>query len=234
VAVFKRIGDAEWVRNAVGVLGASYLQFVWKSSRFEYDPPNFYEQLDADAPAIIAMWHGQHFMMPFARREHRVKVLISRHRDGDINATIAERLSVYPIRGSGDHNRRFDRKGGVAAFKTMLAALRDGWMMAVTADVPKVARKAGPGIVKLAQFSGRPIVPVAVATSRRRELKNWDRSAVNLPFSRGAMVLGRAIRVPSDAGADVLEDRRQAVEAELNAITARAYAIVDGRSADGA
>ena len=36
------------------------------------------------------MWHGQHFMSPFFWREqHRVKVLISRHRDGEINAIAA-------------------------------------------------------------------------------------------------------------------------------------------------
>ena len=43
-------------------------------------------------PAIIAMWHGQHFMAPFIKRKdprHRTKVLISRHRDGEINARAA-------------------------------------------------------------------------------------------------------------------------------------------------
>ena len=149
-----------------------------------------------ELPMIVAMWHGQHFMMPFVRRHHRVKVLISRHRDGEINAIAAERLGIGTIRGSGDHNRRYDRKGGVGAFKAMLAALQDGWTMALTADIPKVSRKAGPGIVKLAQLSGRPIIPVAVATSRRIEVDNWDRSDVNLPFSRGAMVFGDPIRVP--------------------------------------
>jgi lysophospholipid acyltransferase (LPLAT)-like uncharacterized protein len=185
--------------------------------------------VEADLPVIITMWHGQHFMMPFVRRHHRVKVLISRHRDGEINAVAAERLGIGTIRGSGDINRRFDRKGGVGAFKAMLAALQDGWTMALTADVPKVSRKAGPGVVKLAQLSGRPIIPVAVATSRRIELDNWDRSAINLPFSRGAMVFGDAIRVAADAEEAALEDVRHKVEAELTAATQRAYEIVDRR-----
>jgi len=37
----------------------------------------------------------------------------------------------------------------------------------MTADVPKVSRVAGLGIVKIAQMSGRPIYPVAIATRRR-------------------------------------------------------------------
>ena len=72
----------------------------------------------------------------------------------------------------------------------MLDALADGYSMALTADVPKVSRVAGLGIVMLARASGRPIYPVAVATSRRIELDNWDRTAINLPFGRGAIVVG--------------------------------------------
>jgi lysophospholipid acyltransferase (LPLAT)-like uncharacterized protein len=230
VALLKRVRDAGWLRATVAVLASHYLRLVWKTSRFVIEPEDFYERVEPQLPVIIAMWHGQHFMMPFVRRHHRVKVLISRHRDGEINAIAAQRLGIQTIRGSGDHYRRFDRKGGVGAFKAMLAALQDGWTMALTADIPKVSRKAGPGIVKLAQFSGRPIIPVAVATSRRIEAKNWDRSVANLPFSRGAMVFGDPIRVPADADANAIETARQAVESALTAATLRAYEIVDRRS----
>src|SRR5262249_56009374 len=117
--------------------------------------------------------------------EDRGKVLISLPRDGEVNAIAAERLGIETIRGSGG---RFDRKGGVGAFREMVDALAQGYSVALTADVPKVARVAGLGILMLARESGRPILPVAVATSRRIELDTWDRSAINLPFSRGAMV----------------------------------------------
>lgn len=230
--MLKFVRDAEWIRATVAVLASQYLRLVWKTSRFVIEPENFYQRVEPELPVIVAMWHGQHFMMPFVRRGHRVKVLISRHRDGEINAIAAERLGVKTIRGSGDHYRRYDRKGGVGAFKAMLAALQDGWTMALTADIPKVSRKAGAGIVKLAQFSGRAIIPVAVATSRRIEANNWDRSVANLPFSRGAMVFGDPIRVPADADEAAIEAARLKVETALNAATARAYAIVDRRSAD--
>ena len=128
--------------------------------------------------------------------------------------------------------RRFDRKGGDTAFRNMLAALQDNWSMALTADIPKVSRVAGLGIVKLAQLSGRPIYPVAVATSRRITFASWDRTAINLPFSRGAIVAGPPIRVPADVAADELERARLTVETSLNEATERAYAIVDRRSRD--
>jgi lysophospholipid acyltransferase (LPLAT)-like uncharacterized protein len=225
--------DRPWVRSAGGIAAAEYLRLVWKTSRFVIEPPDIYERVASDLPIIIAMWHGQHFMMPFVKLpHHRGKVLISRHRDGDLNAAAAERLGIDTIRGSGDHGREFNRKGGVAAFRMMLDALHEGFSVALTADVPKVARVAGLGIVKLAATSGCPVYPVAVTTSRRIELDNWDRSAINLPFSRGAIVAGDPVRVPADADADALDAWRRRVEANLNAATARAYAIVDCRAGE--
>src|SRR5437763_10075118 len=225
-----RIAGARVTQVTLGTLAAAYLRLVWKTSRFALDPPDIYEAVEKDLPAILAMWHGQHFMAPFIKRaRHRVKVLISRHRDGEINAVAAERLGIETIRGSGG---RFDRKGGVGAFRELVDALAQGYIVALTADVPKVARVVGLGIVMLARESGRPIFPIAVATSRRVELDNWDRSAVNLPVSRGAMVGGKAIRVALDADDAALESCRRAVEAELNVVTARAYALVDRSAKD--
>jgi lysophospholipid acyltransferase (LPLAT)-like uncharacterized protein len=168
-------------------------------------------------------------MGPFFRRaEHRVAVLISRHRDGEINAIAAQRLGIQTIRGSGAHDRRFDRKGGVGAFKTMLDALSDGCNVVMTADIPKVARVAGLGIVMLARYSGRPIFPMAAATSRRIELNNWDRSEMNLPFGRFGVVVGEPIHVAAEATAEELERARLTLEMELNNATTRVHAIVDG------
>jgi lysophospholipid acyltransferase (LPLAT)-like uncharacterized protein len=229
----KRIAGSPWVQKTVGVVAAEYLRLVWKTSRFAIDPPDLYETGSADRPIILAMWHGQHFMVPFVRRGYQAKVLISRHRDGEINAIAAERLGVGTIRGSGDHERRFDRKGGVSAFRQMLDALEEGFSMALTADVPKVSRVAGRGIIMLARESGRPIYPVAVATSRRIELRNWDRSAVNLPFSRGAICGGHALRVPPDADEDAIELCRQRLQSALNEVTERAYALVDRTALQG-
>jgi len=227
MAVARILRSKRWVQVTIGVLAAEYLRLVWKTSRFVVEPADFYERAETEQPVIIALWHGQHFMAPFLRRHHRVKVLISRHSDGEINAIAAERLGIGTVRGSGDHERRFARKGGVVAFKGMLETLAEGANMALTADVPKVSRVAGLGIVTLARESRRPIYPVSFATSRRIVLDNWDRSAINLPFSRGAIVVGEPVRVASDADAQALEGARRTLEMELNAATERAYAIVD-------
>jgi lysophospholipid acyltransferase (LPLAT)-like uncharacterized protein len=226
--VIKRILTSSAFHEAVGTIGAWYLRLAWHTSRVTLEPANIYETVEM--PAIVGLWHGQHFLAPFVKRndtDHRAKVLISRHRDGEINARAARRLGIGTIRGSGAHNGEFHRKGGVSAFGEMLKALDEGYSVALTADVPKIARVAGLGIVKLAQHSGRPIYPAAIASSRRIELDNWDRTAINLPFGRIAMVAGDPIFVPRDADAAALETARQTVENQLNRATARAYEIVD-------
>jgi lysophospholipid acyltransferase (LPLAT)-like uncharacterized protein len=52
-----------------------------------------YERCEADMPIILAFWHGQNLLAPAGRKmTHRVKMLVSRHRDGEINAVAAERF----------------------------------------------------------------------------------------------------------------------------------------------
>ncbi|BAC52781.1 bll7516 [Bradyrhizobium diazoefficiens USDA 110] len=135
-----------------------------------------------------------------------------------------ERLGIGLIRGSGDHGSAFHRKGGVGAFKEMVRTLQDGCNVALTADVPKRARVAGLGIIMLARESGRPIMPFAMATSRFIRLKNWDRTTINLPFGRGALVGIKEIHVPPDADAAMMEALRLELEETLNEATRRAYA----------
>jgi lysophospholipid acyltransferase (LPLAT)-like uncharacterized protein len=224
----KRLGRKRWVQVTAGTVAAEYLRLVEKTSRFTLEPADGFDRFRPDVPVILALWHGQHFVTAFGHQaEYRSKVLISRHRDGEINAIAAERLGLGTIRGSGNHGGRFDQKGGVAAFQSMTQALREGYNVILTADVPKVSRVAGLGIVMLARASGRPIFPVAFAASRRFQLNNWDRTTINLPFSRGAAVIGEPVRVPEDADNAALEIYRQQVESRLNAVTERAYAIVD-------
>ena len=103
-----------------------------------------------------------------------------------------------------------------------------GWLDRAVA----VLHAAGLGIIMLARESGRPILPVAIATSRFKRLNNWDRSVIHLPFGRGVIVGSETINVPRDADAATMEALRVKLETNLNALTRRAYAIV-GRPDEG-
>jgi lysophospholipid acyltransferase (LPLAT)-like uncharacterized protein len=224
----KRIVKSRTLRRFAGHCLALWLLLVRRTNRFVVEPANADEAFYAHVPVIVALWHGQHFMGPYLKRpKDRVAVMISRHGDGEINAAAAEAFGFALIRGSGaQRTDQVRKRGGAGALRGALAMLKSGFSLVMTADVPKVSRVAGDGIVAVAQLSGRPIVPVAVVTSRRFDFKSWDRSSMGLPFGRGAIVTGEPIHVPRDASDSLKESLRQKIEDELDRVHARAYAIV--------
>lgn len=180
-------------------------------------------------PVIVALWHGQHLLAPaYLPRELHFTALFSKSRDAELNALVAERLGFGIVRGSGGREGHDTDKGGARALILLKRLLDQGRNVAMIADIPHgTPRDAGLGIVTLARISGRPILPAALATSRRKVLeKSWDKTAINLPFGRAAIVIGDAIAVPADADEAAMEDVRRAVTAGLNRVTAKAYGLV--------
>jgi lysophospholipid acyltransferase (LPLAT)-like uncharacterized protein len=226
--MWRKIRTSDGFRRALGRLVAAYLKFVWKTQRVTVEPADLYDWIDPKMPVIFTFWHGQHFLTPFVpKSHHKAKVMISRSYDADVNAIAAETLGVGTIRGSGSHRKNFHEKGGVAATRQMIETLEQGINVAMTADVPKISRRAGLGVVSIAKHSGRPIYPGAIATSNRIIMKrSWDKSSLHLPFGRAALVVGEPILVSQDADNEALELARKKVEQELNRVTARAEALV--------
>lgn len=181
-------------------------------------------------PLIAALWHGQHIMGPFMRPDNiEMVALFSRSADAELNAQVAQRLGFSVVRGSGGRNETRLEKGGARAVIQLKRALQEGLSVAMIADIPHgTPREAGMGIITLARLSGRPIVPAAYASSRRRVLeKTWDKTVVNLPFGRAVVCVGDPIYVDRDADTAHMEQKRREVTDVLNAVTAQAYEIVD-------
>jgi lysophospholipid acyltransferase (LPLAT)-like uncharacterized protein len=219
------------VLNGTAAAVAASLRFVNATTRVTYEPRPA-EAVFADfAPMIVTAWHGQAFMLPFVRPpSFPVDVLASRHSDGELIARTLVRLGCGVIRGSGAPDAaRMHQKGAVAGFRGMVTALAEGRSVALTADFLRNARrKVGPGVIALARMSGRPIVPVAFVSSRRREIgSSWDRTTISLPFGRAACVTGDPIWVETGADDSALDMARKKLEAALDAVTDRAHAIVD-------
>jgi len=223
-----RFGRSRFGQEAIGFLLAEYLRLVEKTSRFTTVPADLDGFIKGKTPLIAAMWHGQHLMMPLARPATMgpLAVLISRHEDAGAQALAAKRLGIDPVRGSGGPVWRQQRKGGALALRELLRLLESGSSVALTADVPKVARIAGLGIVTLAKLSGRPIAPTAVVLSRRIQFQTWDRASLGLPFGRAVVVVSDFIEVPPDADDETMEAARLAVQNGLDAAHRKAYAMV--------
>ncbi|PLX36170.1 MAG: hypothetical protein C0606_15805 [Hyphomicrobiales bacterium] len=229
--MLKKLGRSKWVQRFVGRTLARYLKLVWRTSRITFEPADYGARVTPHAPFIVATWHGQHFVVPLGQPEGvPFHVIVSRSGDGEINAVAVAELGMGLIRASGGktHNQ-VARRGGIRGVIEALRVLRDGGSLALTADVPKgPAKVVGPGIIAIAQRSGRPIVPVAFATRWRIDIDSWDKASINLPFSRAAFVVGDPIFVSKDADDETLEECRVKVERSLNQVTERAYDIVDG------
>jgi 3-deoxy-D-manno-octulosonic-acid transferase len=204
---------------------ARLVRFVHRTSNVIAEPDGIIDRLSAEHPCIVALWHGQFMMASMHRPDVPVAAMVARHGDAEFIGATMENLGVDLVRGAGAGDRKKDR-GGASALRAALQCLANGTSFVMTADVPPgPARRCGEGIVTLARMSGRPIVPLAVASSRSLVLDTWSRLTINLPFSKLAYVYGEPIFVPRDATPGQLEDIRQSVERSLNAATRRAYAL---------
>lgn len=185
-------------------------------------------------PVIIALWHGQHLMAPVIYPSKRpLTAMVSRSADAELNAQVIEKFGIETVRGSGGRDNQIGMdKGGAKALITLKKALDAGKNVCMIADIPHgTPREAGPGIILLARLSGRPILPVAMATSRRKVLdKTWDKTTINLPFGRCAVVVGDPVIVGAKADPAEIETQRVALTAGLNAATEKAYRLADRRS----
>lgn len=219
------------IERAAGASLARLIRMVARTSTAVTEPATLKDDLAAAHPIILAAWHGQ-FMMTCQLKPDGIPVsaMVAKHGDAEMIGEAMAAFGVHLIRGAGAGERRKDR-GGAQALRAAVTALngsadRPPASLVMTADVPPgPARRAGEGIITIARISGRPIVPVACASSRYKAFKTWSRMTVNLPFSKLAYVGGAPIHVPREADAQTLERLRLQLEDSLNAITLRAYEL---------
>lgn len=234
----KRFAASDLGGRLISFLAGLYVRFVDLTSSWRFIGIEKVEHLlDAPPGLLVAFWHQRLMMSPLMRRKtkKRVYMLISNHRDGEIIANAVKGYGLDFIRGSSaDPKKKWKEKGGAPALARMIAALEEGQVVAVTPDGPiGPARKAQAGVIRLAQMSGAPIIPVAYSVSRGKNLRTWDRFLLAAPFSKGCIAVLDPIEVPADASPEMIEETRQKLENALNDVTA----LVDreaGRSPDKA
>lgn len=191
----------------------AYVRLVSNTSTWAAASADHFASVRANQPFILALWHGQTMLVPEVVRKE-IKPLRAIVANTFVAAPLAralQHMGIGVIRGAGPDWRGQDR-GGARALRAAVRSLAEGFSVAMTADRLTWPRRCGLGIVTLARLSGRPIVPVAIVSSRYRSLTTPNRYTINLPFSRIGMVVGDPIFVPRDAKAEELERWRQRVE----------------------
>ncbi|MFN4283019.1 MAG: lysophospholipid acyltransferase family protein [Alphaproteobacteria bacterium] len=206
-------------QRAACALIAGYIRLVRATSRLSVVGGEHPQRLwDADAPFILAFWHGRLLMMPYSwPRPRPMRVLISRHSDGRLISGTLARFGIDNIAGSSS-------RGGAAALMAIVKSLtRERVSVAISPDGPRGPRmRASLGAIQAARLSGAPILPCMFAASRRKVLGSWDRFILALPFARAVFVWGEPLYIPRDIADDQLETLRAELEARMNALADQA------------
>lgn len=170
-------------------------------------------------PFILAFWHRHLLLMPYAYRGRRISVLVSQSRDGELIARTVARLGIDSSRGSSS-------RGGIVGMRSLLRKAAEGWDIAFTPDGPRgPLREVQPGVILAAAATGLPIQPVAIAASRAKLLRSWDRFVVPLPFSAVHFVYGEPLVVERRGN---LEQAAAELKARLDAAEAAAERLAKG------
>ena len=163
-------------------------------------------------PKIFVIWHESMLAPIYLRAHCRIAILISRHRDADLLASIARNAGFGCVRGSTN-------KGGSQALHELAEYSQENHIV-FTPDGPLGPRRVmAPGPVILAMRTGLPIVPIALGYSNAWNLNTWDQFVVPKPFSNVRVWMGREIYVDMNLNREEVESARQHVEAELNRCT---------------
>jgi lysophospholipid acyltransferase (LPLAT)-like uncharacterized protein len=219
---WRRIRKSDALRGVACWIAAQYIRLVWATGRWEIrngtTPERFWRERK---PFIIAFWHGRLLILPAMwPTTAKISMLISMHRDGELIARAIAYFGHGTVRGSAAKPGSDKDRGGVAALRGMLKALKANDYVGITPDGPRGPRmRATEGIVTVARVAGVPIIPCSYSARTRRVLGTWDRFVVPLPFTRGVIVWGEPIYIARDADAGALETARLAVEAGLNGVT---------------
>lgn len=166
-----------------------------------------------DRAGLVAFWHGEQLPLIGMRPDGRLVAPVSTSPDGRLQEAVLRRVGIHGVRGSKGH-------GGAAAVRGLLRALRDGAVALIAVDGPSGPREqVKPGVVYLAQRTGLPIWPVAVAVARGHRLRRaWDRYLVPRPFTRTVVLVGEPLHIDRDASPDAacaaIEERLHALGRE--------------------
>lgn len=198
-----------------------YLRLILRTNRWRLDGVENLAPHSAGSPAVFGFWHEHLPLMPalamLARRSPAyhpapIHALVSQHNDGQLIGAVIRQFGIESVLGSST-------RGGANGLRQLLWLLRRGAMVGITPDGPRGPRRvAARGVAQLAALAAVPVLPCAVQTSRKLVLHTWDRMAIPLPFGRGIVVCGPAIRVSRDSWRETLP----AITAAMNQAAERA------------
>lgn len=165
--------------------------------------------LNNGGKVLLCVWHQQFFaaIRPFRKYgSFNPSLMISRSRDGEIVAGVAQRSGWQVVRGSSS-------RGGKEALRGMIEHLKQSCLAAHIVDGPRgPAGKVKDGVIQLALASDAVIVPFYTHADRAWYFKSWDKFFLPKPFSKVVISFGGVIKMETAKDQDMFENQRVELE----------------------
>ena len=205
----------------------TYLWGLRKTTKIHVSGEEYLQALLSNRkPFIPCYWHQQNlgcavYLLSLDVPDFNAGFLVSPSRDGEIPARIFRQWGAHVIRGSSS------RTGAQAIRDLYLAVSRDNVSPANTPDGPRgPIFEFKPGPLMLAQMTGVPILPMACAARRYKQLNSWDRFILPGWFNTLVVTLGEPVVVPKGLSMAELEPQRQQLETTLRRLTDQSKQLV--------
>lgn len=170
-----------------------------------------FEQVRQLGKVNFAHWHGDELALLPRFGPLHATILVSHSQDGEIMARGAHFLGYHVVRGSSS-------RGAVGGMMALIKASRQGFHGSLAVDGPRGPRHVcKPGIVRLTQKAGVPLLPTGVAVSRAHVFeKSWNKTYLPLPLSRQVFFFGQPLSFGPQKDAESLDAYCRQVEAALH------------------
>ena len=213
--IIKRFSKTSFGQKFIGFLFYLITKISFLSIRWKYFNEDQKSNIfNVDNQYIFCCWHNRLFLGPHLLPRNRIiNALQSSHSDGMITSIAFKYLGMNVILGSS-------MKGGMQAFRKMVKCIQNGESIAITPDGPKGPKETvKEGVIKLAQITGIPIVPLAWSTKKFKLIDSWDNFVIPFPFSKGIYTFGKPIYVDKKISENNFEILRLEVESEIKRLT---------------
>ena len=221
--MIKYLASKVVAQNIISYLGSLYILFVHKSSKIKFkDRKNINGLFKKDESFIYSFWHDQLLMCPLTWQNRKpIRVLISKHRDGDIISKVILHLGFSAIRGSTHKSNKIKNKGGLLSARKMIKSLKNGISIGISPDGPKGPRhKVSEGILSISRLSKSVILPVGIGFKKKWVLNTWDKFIIPKPFNEITVVWGDPISAITNEKNN--HQFKIKLESKMNNLTAQA------------
>ena len=199
------------IQYFLSLVAALYIYFVSFSSSIKISNkhiPNYF--WENKKPFILVFWHSQLMMISFSWKfKKKINILASGHSDGRFGALIGNYFNLRNIKTS-------DNKKNLS-LRPVFKILNSNEYIGITPDGPRGPKeKISEGVIKIANKTKIPIIPIGFWSSKNFSLKSWDSFLITYPFSKCSFVWGKPIKIEGINNKEQIKKYQMILEQQIN------------------